>query len=185
MKNKKTGGRRAFKLLESIEPAPSMPLYTIEYNEGIFERFGKIAEKYFRKNNIKKEFVANQIGMNRFKLALFFKGELIFDLKTLEILERSYPNFDYTDIKAWTNDKSLCMYKKVTKQVPIGVYFGFILKNYRKEKGYPLKVLGNLLNMDYTHLHKFELFQYQGITIEHIYSICKLTGKKASDYLNF
>jgi DNA-binding Xre family transcriptional regulator len=162
-----------------------MPLYTIEYNEGIFERFGKTAERYFRKNNIKKEVVANQLGLSRFYLATLFKGELIFGTEVLEKLEKYYPNLDNTDIKAWMNDKSLNMYKKVTKQVPIGVYFGFILKNYRKEKGYPLKTLAHLLNIDYTHLHKFELFKYNNITIEHIYSICKVTGKKSSDYLNF
>lgn len=185
MKEKIKRGRIAFKLNPSEVPVTPMPLYTIEYNEGIFERFGKTAERYFRKNNIKKEVVAQQIGLSRFYLATLFKGELIFDTETLQKLETHYPDLYYTDIKAWMNDKSLSMYKKVTKEVTIGVYFGFILKNYRKEKGYPLKVLGNLINMDYTHLHKFELSKYDCITIEHIYSICKLTGKKSSDYLNF
>ena len=185
MKYKKTGGRRPFKLLEPIIPVPTMPLYTIEYNEGIFERFGKTAERYFRQNNIKKEVVSQQIGLNRFYLATLFKGEIVFDIETLRKFEKYYPNLYYTDIKAWMNDKSISMYKKVTKEVTIGVYFGFIIKNYRKEKAYPLTVLGNLLNMNYTHLHKFELSKYDCITIEHIYSICKLTGKKASDYLNF
>jgi hypothetical protein len=185
MKNKKTGGRKPFILDESILPPPSMPLYTIEYNESIFERFGKNAERYFRKNNIKKEVVAKQIGLNRFYLARLFKGEVIFSSKELEKFEKYYPSLDYTDIKAWMNDKSISMYKKITKQVSVGVYFGFILKNYRKEKGYPLRTLADLLKMDYTHLHKFELSQYNSITIEHIYSICKVTGKKSSDYLNF
>jgi hypothetical protein len=185
MKNERSRGRKAYKLDESVLPAPSMPLYTIEYNEGIFESFGKKAEKYFRKNNIFKEVVANKIGIRRYNLALLFKGELIFDTAILQKFETNYPELDYTDIKAWMNDKSLSMYKKVFKEVTIGVYFGFIIKNYRKEKGYPLKVLGKLLNMNYTHIHKFEMSKYDCITIEHIYSICKLTGKKASDYLNF
>ena len=69
MKNNKNRGRTAYKIDESVVPAPAMPLYTIEYNESIFETFGKTAERYFRKNNIKKEVVAKQIVMNRFRLS--------------------------------------------------------------------------------------------------------------------